>query len=234
MQKNQLNYGVIGLGSIASHHIKSVLESEYCNLIAVSSRSKVKLIEAEANYGVTTFTDYNKMLQLKELDVVIICTPSGFHLEPTLAAAKEGKHVLVEKPIEITVARAQEMIEACKKANVQLGCVFQNRYNPNYLKIKEAVKKGVIGKTILANAYVKWNRDQAYYDATDWRGTFKGDGGAALINQSIHTIDLLLDVMGPVKWVFGKVKTVAHNIEGEDLGTAIIEFKSGGFRYYRR
>ena len=227
MQKRQLNYGVIGLGSIANHHIKSIVESQYCKLIAVSSRNKTKLEEAKANYEVVTFTDYNDMLKLSELDVVIICTPSGFHLEPTLAAANNGKHVLVEKPLEVTVERAQKMIEACEASNVQLGCVFQNRYNPNFIKIKEAVKEGVIGKTILANAYVKWNRDQAYYDATNWRGTFKGDGGAALINQSIHTIDLLLDVMGAVKSVFGKVKTLAHNIEGEDLGTAILEFENG-------
>lgn len=224
---SQLNFGVIGLGSIASHHIKGILESEYCKLIAVSSRSKEKLLEAKVNYKVATFTDYHKMLGLSDIDAVVICTPSGFHMEPALAAARLGKHILVEKPLEVTFERAQTMINTCKEAKVSLGCVFQNRYNPNYKKIKEAVKNGLIGKIILGNAYVKWYRDQSYYDTTDWRGTFKGDGGAALINQSIHTIDLLLDVMGPVKSVIGKIKTLSHDIEGEDIGIAILEFKNG-------
>lgn len=227
MSKTQINFGIIGLGSIANHHIKSIIESKFCNLIAVCSRNETKLLEAKAKYNFITFTDYQKMLELDNIDVVIICTPSGYHLEPALAAAKREKHILVEKPLEVTLERAQKMIDACKKANVSLGCVFQNRYTLNYKKIKEAVKNGAIGKIILGNAYIKWNRDQAYYEASNWRGTLKGDGGAALINQSIHTIDLLLDVMGPVKSVFGKVKTITHNIEGEDIGTAILEFKNG-------
>ena len=227
MHSSQLNYGIIGLGNIANHHIKSIVESEYCKLIAVCSRNVAKLKSASLKYEVVTFTDYNEMLQLPNIDVVIICTPSGFHLEPAIAAAKAGKHILVEKPLEITVVRAQRIIEACKSANVKLSCVFQNRYNPNYIKLKKAVEEGRVGKIVLGNAYIKWFRDQAYYDATNWRGTIKGDGGAALINQSIHTIDLLLNIMGPVKSVFGKITTLNHTIEGEDLGTAILEFENG-------
>ena len=222
-----INFGIIGLGSVAQHHIKSIKESDLCNLVSVSSRNEEKLLEAKDKYGVSTYTDFLHMVQDPNVDVVCICTPSGNHMEPTLAAADAGKHVLVEKPLEVSVDRAKQMIEACQKADVQLSCIFQNRFSPDFQKAYEAVQNGTLGKLVLGNAYIKWFRDQAYYDAADWRGTFSGDGGAALINQSIHTIDLLLQVMGPVKSVMGKVKTLTHDIEGEDIGTATLEFESG-------
>lgn len=223
-----LGFGVIGLGSIAGHHIKSITELNDCKLVAVSSRNGSKLQGiANQHDGIATYTDYHQLVKNPEVDVVCICTPSGSHLEPALAAADAGKHVITEKPLEITVERGMKMIQACEKAGVKLACIFQNRYSPDYQQLYEAVKQGVFGKPVLGNAYVKWFRDQQYYDANDWRGTIKGDGGAALINQSIHTIDLLLNSMGPVKSVFGKTKTLAHDIEGEDLGVAILEFESG-------
>ena len=223
-----LGFGVIGLGSIAGHHMKSIAELNDCKLVAISSRNESKLQNTASQYdGVATFTDYHQLVKHPEVDVVCICTPSGSHLEPTLAAAGAGKHVITEKPLEITVERGMKMIQACEKAGVKLACIFQNRYSPDYQKLYTAVKQGVFGKPVLGNAYIKWFRDQQYYDANDWRGTLKGDGGAALINQSIHTIDLLLNSMGPVRSVFGKTKTLAHDIEGEDLGVAILEFESG-------
>ncbi|MDN5203416.1 Gfo/Idh/MocA family oxidoreductase [Fulvivirgaceae bacterium BMA10] len=227
MASSKLNFGVVGMGSIANHHIQSILELENCALTAVCSRNKAKLQAAKTKYDVNTFTDYREMMEHPDIDVVCICTPSGFHLEPTLAAAKRGKHVIVEKPLEISMDRAHQMITACDEANVKLACIFQNRYNADYQKLYSAVKKGGIGQPVLGNAYIKWYRDQDYYDATNWRGTLRGDGGAALINQSIHTIDLLLHVMGPVKSVMGRVKTLTHDIEGEDIGTAILDFENG-------
>lgn len=226
-KEKPLGFGIIGLGSIAGHHIKSIMELDSCKLVAISSRNQSKLQSAAAQYHVEAFTDYRKLTEHPDVDVVCICTPSGFHLEPALAAAGAGKHVITEKPLEISVERGLKMIEACEKAGVKLACIFQNRYSPDYRQLYEAVKKGELGKPVLGNAYIKWFRDQQYYDSTDWRGTLQGDGGAALINQSIHTIDLLLHVMGPVKSVFGRTKTLAHDIEGEDLGVAILEFESG-------
>ena len=225
--KKPLGVGVIGLGSISGHHIKSIMELDDCKLVAVSSRNKSKLKSVAEQYQVDTYTDYHQLMQHPELDVVCICTPSGSHLEPALAAASAGKHVITEKPLEITVERGLKMIQACEKANVSLACIFQNRYSPDYRRLCTAIEEGELGKPVLGNAYIKWFRDQPYYDAADWRGTLQGDGGAALINQAIHTIDLLLNVMGPVKSVFGKTKTLAHDIEGEDLGVAILEFESG-------
>ena len=159
--------------------------------------------------------------------MISICTPSGFHLEPALMAAKAGKHVLVEKPLEISIERSKEMIKSCLEHKVKLACIFQNRYSGDYLRLKKIVQSGDLGKLVLGNAYIKWFRDQAYYDTSDWKGQLNGDGGAALINQGIHTIDLLLDVMGPVKSVRAKVATMSRKIEGEDLGLAILEFESG-------
>jgi predicted dehydrogenase len=226
-EDTSLGFGVIGLGSIANHHIQAIIHSSNAHLVAVCSRKEDKLMQAKKEFGVSTYTDYIEMMQHPELDAICICTPSGFHLEPSLAAAQAGKHVFVEKPLEVDLDRSLKMITACENAGVQLECVFQNRFQPDFLKMKKAVNEGQLGKLVLGNAYIKWFRDQAYYDSTDWRGTFKGDGGAALINQSIHTIDLLLQLMGPVKSVIGRIATLAHEIEGEDLGLGILEFENG-------
>lgn len=227
MSSKKIGIGIIGTGSIAGHHLKSVQELSNCKIIAMASSSKERAKEAARKFGVKTYGSYQKLLNDKAVDLVIVCTHSGNHLEPTLAAAKMGKHVLVEKPIEVSGKRADKMIAACKKAGVQLGVIFQNRFSPDYVRLKKAVVKGQLGKLILGNAYIKWFREEAYYKASSWKGTLKGDGGAALINQGVHTIDLLLDIMGDVKSVFGKVQTVKHKIEGEDLGIGLLTFKNG-------
>lgn len=224
---NTLNFGVIGLGNIAAHHIKSIQALDNGKLIAVTSRDPDKRASAEKNLNVQAFADYEAMLQLPELDAVCICTPSGNHLEPCLAAADAGKHVITEKPLEINSARGQQMVDACRKAGVTLACIFQNRYSQGYRSLADVVAKGQLGKLVLGNAYIKWYRPPEYYTANNWRGTLKGDGGAALINQSIHTIDLLLNIMGPVKSVLAKTRTLTHAIEGEDVGVAILEFENG-------
>lgn len=222
-----LNFGVIGLGNIAGHHIRAIQALPDSKLIAVASRNPDKLDKARQEYGVETFDDYRDMLKLPEMDIVTICTPSGDHLEPCLAAAQAGKHIITEKPLEITSARGQQMIDICKTAGVTLACIFQNRYSDDYRKLCDTVEKGQLGRIVLGNAYIKWYRPPEYYQAANWRGTLKGDGGAALINQSIHTIDLLLNIMGPVKKVSGRVRTLTHDIEGEDIGTAMLEFENG-------
>ncbi len=148
-------------------------------------------------------------------------------MEPAVRAAHAGKHILVEKPIEINMERADQMINVCHDNGVKLGVVFQNRFNEGYIRLKEAVSKGELGRLLMGNAYIKWFRDKDYYTSSQWKGTFSGDGGGALINQGIHTIDLLLDIMGEAESVYGQVKTVLYDIEGEDLGTAVVNFKNG-------
>lgn len=220
-------FGVIGLGNIAFHHIKSIQEIEGCELVAVTSSSEEKRLNAQKEYNVEAYSNYQDMFKNVNLDFVCICTPSGYHLEPALAAASNGVHVICEKPLEVTMDRGSKMVEACEKNNVYLGCIFQNRYSQDFQKIIETLETGVLGKLLLGNAYIKWFRDQDYYNNSNWRGTIEGDGGAALINQGIHTVDLLIRAIGPVKSVFAKTKTVTHDIEGEDLATAIVEFENG-------
>ncbi len=227
MNNNMLRFGIIGTGAIAGHHIASINEIQNCQVAALCSSTEERARLAQQKFGINSYASVQEMLVKEEIDVVCILTQSGNHLEPALAAAKAGKHVITEKPLEVTVQRADLMIEACKKAGVKLACIFQNRYTPSYQQLKKAVREGKLGKLILGNAYIKWYRDENYYQSSDWKGTLAGDGGAALINQGIHTIDLLLDIMGPVREVFGKTRTMVHRIEGEDLGLALLSFQNG-------
>jgi len=223
----KLGFGIIGIGNVSTIHAKCIQQLEDSELIAVCSRSEQKAKKALQEYGVSYYTNYMDLVKRDDIDVISICTPSGMHLEPAVAAAEAGKHVIVEKPIEITLKRADKIIEACRKTNVKLSVIFQNRFGNAVQKLRKAVQEGLLGKLILGDACVKWHRTQEYYDIGGWRGTLKGDGGGALINQSIHTIDLLQWIMGSVKTVYGKVGTFTHTIEGEDMGLALLTFENG-------
>jgi UDP-N-acetyl-2-amino-2-deoxyglucuronate dehydrogenase len=225
--KKKIGIGIVGYGSIGGHHLKAINDIAEAEVVAVSSRNIGKLNDRTELAGIKIYANHGDLINDEAVDMISICTPSGFHLEPALMAAKAGKHVLVEKPLEISIERSKEMIKSCLEHKVKLACIFQNRYSGDYLRLKKIVQSGDLGKLVLGNAYIKWFRDQAYYDTSDWKGQLNGDGGAALINQGIHTIDLLLDVMGPVKSVRAKVATMSRKIEGEDLGLAILEFESG-------
>lgn len=224
--KNVLRFGIIGTGSIAGLHIKAMEEMDDVEVVALCSSGEERAAAAEEKYGITTYFDIDTMLEKAAPDAVILSTASGNHLGPCLAAAEKGIHVLSEKPLEVTMERAEEMIEACERHHVKLGCIFQSRFNPHFLRLKKAVDENKLGDLLLGNAYIKWYRPPEYYSSSPWRGTLSGDGGAALINQGIHTIDLLQYVMGPVKSVYGKVQTRVHKIEGEDVGAAIVEFSN--------
>lgn len=225
--KKQLGFGIIGTGAIASHHAASIHELDNCQLMAVCSSSTSRAAAAAEKFGVSAYSCISDLVAREDIDVVSVCTESGNHLEPAIAAAMAGKHVLIEKPLEVSLERADKMIAVCRAQGVKLGCIFQNRFNEGYLQLKEAVKQGHLGKLIMGNAYIKWYREGAYYNNSGWKGTMRGDGGAALINQGIHTIDLLLDIMQEVESVYGQVRTVMHDIEGEDLGAALLNFKNG-------
>ncbi|UZD24515.1 Gfo/Idh/MocA family oxidoreductase [Algoriphagus halophytocola] len=219
--------GIVGGGSIALTHAKVISELENAELVGVCIHSKEKIEESKAKFGVPVYVHLQEFLEIPGLEVVCICTPSGLHLEPALAAAKAGKHVMVEKPIEITLSRVDEMVRACEDAQVKLAVIFQNRFSDDYRKLKQGIDSGVFGKLIMGNAHINWFRNAEYYSSSKWKGTLEGDGGGALINQGIHTIDLLLDAMGEVKTVFGQVQTALYPIEGEDLGAALVNFESG-------
>ncbi|NND07339.1 MAG: Gfo/Idh/MocA family oxidoreductase [Saprospiraceae bacterium] len=218
---------IVGTGSISHHFAKSIHDLENATLVAVCSSTAERAQQAVAAFGVAAFHSVEKMLAEKDIDVVCICTHSGNHLHPAMEAAKAGKHIISEKPMEINMIRAQEMIDVCEENGVTLACIFQNRYASDYLALKKAVRTGRLGKILVGNAYIKWYRDDAYYANSDWRGTLAGDGGAALINQGIHTIDLLLDIMGGVEEVYAKTRTMTHDIEGEDVALAMLTFDNG-------
>lgn len=222
-----MNIGIIGTGSIVGKHAQAIAEIDGAELVALYNPKPESAAKAKAQFGLPVFTDLNEFLNVPDLEIVCVCTPSGMHLEPGLAAAKARKHLMIEKPIEINLQRTDELISACSESGVKLAVIFQNRFTEDYKKLKKAVSDGVFGRLLMGNAYVNWFRDSAYYSTSNWKGTLQADGGGALINQGIHTIDLLLDLMGDVKNVFGQVQTTLYPIEGEDLGAAVVNFKNG-------
>lgn len=218
---------IVGTGSISHHFAKSIHDLGNATLVAVCSSSPERARMAEESFGVTAYHSLPDLLASEAVDVVCVCTESGNHLEPTVLAAQAGKHVICEKPLEVSAARAQQMIDVCRENNVKLGCIFQNRYSEDFQLLQGAVRSGMLGKLLVGNAYVKWFRDDDYYAGSKWRGTLEGDGGAALINQGIHTVDLLLAIMGAPTEVYAKVRTMTHDIEGEDVAIAMLSFKNG-------
>lgn len=223
----KIGIGIIGTGSIAKTYAKCISEIEDANLVALFTKSSKRVNEAEELFGVPVFSDVQQFLDHSEIDLVCVCNESGNHGDAITRSALAGKHVLCEKPIEVTVEKVDKAIEVCKAEKVILGCVFQNRCATDYQAVFNAVNDGLLGKLVMGNAHINWYRDKEYYKTNPWRGTFRLDGGAAFINQGIHTIDLLLNVMGPVTSVFGTVKTLVHDIEGEDVGAAVLHFENG-------
>jgi predicted dehydrogenase len=219
--------GIIGTGAIAVKHAQAIGSLPNASLLGLFNPNSASAERATDKFSAPVYSDWKEFISLADLSVVCICTPSGLHLEPALKAIQAGKHVFVEKPIEVTLDRADQLIRAAEAKQVKLGVVFQNRFSPDFIRLNEAVKAGRFGRILMGNAAINWFRDAAYYSSSQWKGTIEFDGGGALINQAIHTLDLLLEVMGEVESVFGKVKTTLYPIEGEDLGAALVSFKSG-------
>jgi len=226
MTKTQ-KIGIVGTGAIALKHAQAIESLPNAELVCLFNPNPISAAKAQHSYSVPVLTIWEKFIQFPGLEIVCICTPSGLHLEPALQSIEAGKHVFVEKPIEVTLERADRMIEAAAAKHVQLGVVFQNRFSPDFMKLADAVEAGLFGRILMGNAAINWFRESGYYSGSHWKGTLAYDGGGALINQAIHTIDLLLEIMGEVDSVFGKVKTSLYPIEGEDLGAALVNFKSG-------
>jgi UDP-N-acetyl-2-amino-2-deoxyglucuronate dehydrogenase len=221
-------FAIIGTGMIANFHARALADCHEAKLIGCSSRNSGKAKEFSEKHRCAAFPSLEEALAHPEVHAVTICTPSGAHLEPALAAAKAGKHVIVEKPLEVTVERCDQIISACRTANVTLGVTFQSRFHRSAQLMKQAVDQGRFGKLTLGDAYVKWFRTQEYYDSGAWRGTWQLDGGGALMNQAIHSIDLLLWLMGPVVEVTAATGTLAHErIEVEDVAVATVKFANG-------
>jgi UDP-N-acetyl-2-amino-2-deoxyglucuronate dehydrogenase len=223
-----INIGIIGGGNISETHARAAREIEGGRISAIYGQNIEKMERLSKTYGGTVYTDFSRFLEHRPMDVVLIGSPSGQHAEQGSAAAKRGLHVLTEKPIDISRTKADELINECRRCGVKLGLFFQDRVSPDITRLKELVDSGKLGKPFLLSAQVKWYRPPEYYSSSRWRGTWALDGGGALINQGIHTVDLLLWLMGDVSRVYAKAITATHKIEVEDTVVATLEFNNGG------
>lgn len=227
--------GIVGIGAIGGMHAKAIGDIDSAELVACSNGVGPRIDEFKSEHGCEYFDTYEEMIASGLCDVITICTPSGAHMEPTLAGLEKGVHVLCEKPLEVTLERAQRMIDAEKASSARLGSIFPQRFNPVVVAAHEACAAGRIGTLAVANAYVPWWRDDSYYGPNRWQGTKKLDGGGALINQSIHAIDTMLWLAAaagsgrPVE-VAGYANMLCHDpehIEVEDSAAASVRFESG-------
>lgn len=227
----KIRWAIVGCGVISSTHGKAITAAPDAELVATCDIIPERAQKCAETYGAAAwYTDYNELVKRDDIDVVSVCTPSGLHLEVAEAAAKAGKHVFSEKPIEITKEKIDRMIQVCKDANVKLGCVFQMRTFANNKLARQIIGEGRLGKMVLCDAFMKYYRSPEYYLSADWRGTWELDGGGALMNQGVHGIDLLLYMANSdVESVVAQADHLVRNIEVEDTAVAILKFKNGAY-----
>jgi UDP-N-acetyl-2-amino-2-deoxyglucuronate dehydrogenase len=222
-----IHIGLIGGGNITDTHARAARAIPGVEIAAIYGTNPEKVAALCREHGGKPYQDFDAFLEHRPMDLVAIGSPSGLHATHGIAAVRRGLHVLTEKPIEINTKRADALIEAAEHSGVKLGVMFQDRVRPGIRQLQEWVFTGVIGKPLLADARVKWYRPPEYYGGSRWRGTLALDGGGALINQAVHTVDLLLWLLGDVVRVQARTATALHAIEGEDTAIAILEFASG-------
>ncbi len=227
-----IHVGILGGGNISETHARAASEIDGVKIAAVGGPNADKVRRLAEAYGAAAYGDAEALVRHRPLDVVLIGSPSGLHAEQGIAAARQGLHVLTEKPIDVTVAHAEELVAECEKAGRKLGVFFQDRFTPDFVALKRAMDAGALGRPLLASARVKWWRPPEYYSQSRWRGTPALDGGGALINQGIHTIDLLLWLLGAVRRVWARSATALHRIQAEDTLVATLEFAGGALATY--
>jgi predicted dehydrogenase len=222
-----LAVGIVGAGTIGRVHVRAIAGLDGVRVAAIAEPQETVGRELASEAGAEWRSSLEDLLN-DSVDIVVLATPSGLHPDQAVAAAKAGKHVVTEKPMAITAEGASAMIDAAEAHGVTLAVIFQNRFSPDTIKLKHAVDAGMLGRLILGNAFVHWHRSDDYYAASGgWRGTWALDGGGALINQSIHTIDLLQWMMGDVASIAAHTATLTHHIEAEDTASASLRFRSG-------
>jgi predicted dehydrogenase len=224
-----LRFGIIGCGSIGPTHAGAIGQIAGTKLVAVADPVESRARAMAEQFGVSkVYASDADLLADPSVDVVCLCTPSGMHADGAVAAMRAGKHVVVEKPMEISLAACDRIIRAADETGKKLTVISQHRFDLASQLAKQKLSAGDLGKVILATANVKWWRTQGYYDSGDWRGTWAMDGGGALMNQGVHTVDLLQWLAGPVKSVNAQTRTSAHDrIEVEDVAVATLSFANG-------
>lgn len=221
-------FAILGTGTIADFHRKAIEANADlgARLVAASHYDAARRAEISDKWGVPCLGE-NELLAHHEIDAICLCTPSGQHAAQTIAAARAGKHVLVEKPMALSLNDADAMIAACERAKVQLGVVLQRRADPLFLRVLAALQNGELGAPTLGVVTIPYFRPQSYYDSAAWRGTWAQDGGGALMNQGVHLVDLLIWWLGDPIEVTASAATLARDIEVEDTLAATLTFASG-------
>lgn len=223
----KLRFGIVGGGVIGPVHAKAIASLPDAELVAVTDVLPEKARQLAESYGATPYMELQDMLAHGQLDVAIICTPSGMHGQQACEAMRAKCHVIVEKPMEISHAGMEEMLRVQREMGVKLAVISQHRFDPSSQQVHALIEEQAFGRLVLGNAAVPWWRSQAYYQSGEWRGTWELDGGGVLMNQSIHSIDLLQWFMGPVLSVSAYADTLAHQMEAEDAAVAILRFANG-------
>ena len=221
-----MNIGLIGAGNISDTHARAA-RAAGLRIAGIFGENRDKARQLADRHGATARDTLDALLADPGLDFVIIGSPSGCHADHATAAVRARRHVLVEKPLDITTARIDALADEVTRARVTLGVIFQDRLKPGVVAMKRRLDAGELGTPLVATAEVKWFRSRDYYSSSRWRGTWALDGGGALMNQGIHTVDLLLHLLGPVARVTGLTATRHHAIEAEDTATALLEFANG-------
>jgi UDP-N-acetyl-2-amino-2-deoxyglucuronate dehydrogenase len=222
-----IRIGLVGGGNISNTHARAASEIPGVEIVAIYGTNEEKVSRLSQEFRAKSYSDVKSFLAHSPMEAVIIGSPSGLHAEQGIAAAQHKLHVLTEKPIDVTTGQADALISACKRAGVKLGVIFQDRFKPDILRLKKFLDAGSLGKPLLIDARVKWYRPPEYYHDSKWRGTLALDGGGALMNQGIHTVDLLIWLFGGVAKVQARTATLLHDIESEDTALALLEFASG-------
>jgi UDP-N-acetyl-2-amino-2-deoxyglucuronate dehydrogenase len=221
-----IGIAVIGCGGIGQTHARAAREIPGARLVGVSSRDPEKARRVGEAEGCRSFSDASALIADPAVGLVTIATSSGSHAALALEALGAGKHVVVEKPLAMSVADGRRVIAAAAASDLTLSVIFQRRFEPTFQAVAQVVAGGALGRVLLVEASCPYARPQSYYDAAAWRGTVSDDGGA-LMNQGIHLVDLLLWIGGPARRVVGQVATQVHQIEAEDLALAVINLKNG-------
>lgn len=227
--KKIINFGVLGCGGIADFHAEAIENTDYAALTGAADNKFEYAKKFADKRNIKAYESYEDMLNDENIDAVCICTPSGCHADNAIAALKAKKHVVLEKPMAITLTDAEKIIDECQNSGCLLTVISQIRFSEDIRRVKALVEENAFGKIVFADLYMKYWRSAEYYSKSQWKGTKKFDGGGALMNQGIHGIDILLYIMGDAKIISSRIKTAYHNIEVEDAAIAMVEFENGAF-----
>lgn len=227
MSEKKLRFGILGCGLIADFHANALRAIEYAELVGAADNSIERAKQYAERYDIKAYANYEEMLADDKIDAVCICTPSGFHAENAIQALKANKHVVLEKPMALTVEDTEKIIAETKKTNKLLTVISQLRFSKDVNRVKNLVKEGAFGQLVFCDLNMRYWREPTYYSSSPWKGTIKMDGGGALMNQGVHGIDLMLYIAGDAKVVKSVNRTAFHDIEVEDASVSILQFENG-------